>query len=173
VSGHELSDAYDKLRWARNHYETLRGQIQPFEQRDSHTITCEVDPDAGEYVFYVHSLEPPDPDWGLWIGDCLHNARTALDYLMVRLVALVRGIPPRDVEDIQFPIYDDPQKFASRMGGLKKEPLFSGYLTRIEELQPFHQGNPSIWGLNGNLPLLHALPTALQRLSLLDNVDKH
>jgi hypothetical protein len=42
-------------------------------------------------------------------------------------------------------------------------------------LQPFNQGNPSIWGIDPahGGPLVHPLPTALQRLGLLDNIDKH
>ena len=171
-----LDDAFDKLRWARHHFEVLRSEVEPFEKRDAHTISVEVDADSGEYVFRVHNLEAPDPDWGLRIGDCLHNGRTALDYLMVRIVALVTDTEPRDVETVQFPIHDDPKAFASRIGSLRKQhPVFSGYLTRIEELQPFNVGNPSIWGMeaHGGWPLHHMLPMALKRLSTLDNIDKH
>lgn len=181
-----LDDALDKLRWAGKHLEILREQIEPFEQRDAHTITVEVDADAGEYAFYVRGLEPPDPDWGLIVGDCLHNARTALDYLVVRLFALVTGQEPRDIEAIQFPIYDDPGKFKScaPVAEMRKHPAFSGYLARVEELQPFNLGNPSVWGppsypgpdAGGILiagPHFHPLPSALSRLSMLDNIDKH
>jgi hypothetical protein len=89
-----LDDAWAKLEWARKHYERLRPDIEAFEKRDGHTITVEIDPDTGKCVFHVHGLDTPDPDWGLHIGDCLHNARTALD-LMVRLVAFIRGEEPR------------------------------------------------------------------------------
>ena len=52
--------------------------------------------------------------------------------------------------------------------------LFGGYLTRIEELQPYNNGNPAIWGLSQHgLPFNHALPQALDRLAALDNIDKH
>ncbi len=142
-----LDDAWDKLRWAKKHFEVLRGQIEPFEQRDAHRISVEVDVERGEYKFYVSGLEDPDPDWGLLIGDCLHNARTALDYVMVRLWAQTTGQDPRDVGNVQFPIYDDPGEFASKVGRLRKNLPFSGYLARIEELQPFNAFNPSVWGV--------------------------
>jgi len=62
-------------------------------------------------VFHVHGLDTPDPDWGLHIGDCLHKARSALDHLMVRLVAFIRGEEPRDVSVVQFPIHSDPTRY--------------------------------------------------------------
>ena len=171
----DLSDALDKLRWAKHHFDCLRHQIEPFEQRDAHRITLEVNADAGEYVFYVHNLEEPDPDWGLLIGDCLHNARTALDYLMVRLWALAANKVPKDIGGIAFPIYDSPARFAGAptVTEVRKCLPFGGYLARIEELQTYNIGNVSIWGAGDGKPLIHGLPTALQRLSRLDNMDKH
>ena len=172
----DLTDAFDKLRWSKHHFEVLRSQIEPFEQRDTHSVRVEVDPDAGKYEFYVTGLEIPDPDWGLMIGDCLHNARTALDYVMVRLWALVTGQDPKDVSHIQFPIYNDPQKFAS-VRERHKELAFSGYLATIEALQPFNCWNPSIWGFggtpSGQFKTPASLPGSLDRLSSLDNIDKH
>lgn len=171
-----LDDAFDKLRWAREHVSTLFTQITAFEVAKAHSISVEIEPDAGEYVFYVHDLAEPDPDWGLIIGDCLHNARTALDYLMVRIVARLTGEKPRDISTVQFPVETDPAVFASKVSGLRKQnPVFSGYLTRMEELQPYNQGNPSIWGIDPKTggPLVHQLPAALQRLTTLDNIDKH
>jgi hypothetical protein len=172
-----LDDAWDKLRWAKHHFEILRPQIESFEQRDSHTFSYEVDPQEGQYTFYVHGLEPVDPDWGLIIGDCLHNARTALDYLMVRLEAWVTGTDPADLHTIGFPIIEDPQDFASKVGKLKKDPALGPYITRIEELQPFNNGHPAIWGTvrygDTQTTKLRLLPGALQRLSILDNLDKH
>ena len=169
-----LDDARAKLRWARHHFETVRPQIEAFEQRDAHTFSHEFDTKTGQYTFYVHGLEMTDPDWGLVIGDCLHNARTALDYLLVRLYAYVAGEDPKDVRVVSFPIYDDPADFASKVGGLRKDPVLKHYVTRIEELQPFNLGNPAIWGLREfGLPVYSLLPAALSRLSNLDNIDKH
>lgn len=199
MAGPSLDDPLDKLRWAKRHFEVLRCQIEPFEQRDAHTISCDVDRDAGKYVFRVHGLEPVDPDWGLMIGDCIHNARTALDYLMVRLYAIATGQEVRTIRRVSFPIYthtniahaelgtpasflaadaDDAARsdFASATAKYRKHPAFSGYLATIEQLQPFNQGNVSIWGAanpNGSMRRIHPLPIALEYLSTLDNLDKH
>lgn len=182
-----LADAHEKARWARKHYDDLRAEIDAFQQRDEHRITVDVDVDAGEYVFHIHDLPTPNADWGLCIGDCLHNGRTALDYVMVRLWALITGRDPRDVKGIQFPIYGlDPNNpdpdaaleaarsaFKSTTGKLGQEFAFSGYLATIEQLQPFNALNPSVWGFITPQFRASLLPTALDKLSRWDNIDKH
>jgi hypothetical protein len=170
-----LDDPREKLRWARQHFETLRPQIEAFEQRDAHTISVEVNADAGEYVFHVHNVEEPDPDWGLMIGDCIHNARAALDYLMVQLYAWITESDPRETTGVQFPISHDPDRFRSSPSVVEagKHFHFSGYLARLEELQPYNSLNVSVWGspkINGSASYLAA---GLQNLSRLDIIDKH
>jgi len=133
-------------------------------------------------VFHVHGLDTPDPDWGLHIGDCLHKARSALDHLMVRLVAFIRGEEPRDVSVVQFPIHSNPTRYEGAVSSLAKEPLLSGYLACVKEPQPFNNRNPSIWGYTnlgetavwplGGPPNFSPLPNAVDHLSKLDNVDK-
>jgi hypothetical protein len=167
-----LDDAFDKLGRAKHHFELLRSEIQPFEERDAHRITVDVDANAGTYVLRIRDLGAPNPLWGLIVGDCLHNARTALDYVAVNLWAYAMGTDPRDVSGIAFPIYDDPQQPPRTIAKMRKELAFSGYLTRIEEVQPFNHGNPSVWGTSP-LMQMHALPIALRRLSELDTIDKH
>jgi hypothetical protein len=169
-----LDDARDKLRWAEQHLEALRREIEPFEEANPYRISVNIDDDAGEYVFYVHDLPDLSPDWSLRIGDCVHNARTALNYLMVQLVSGVTGDAPKDIDDFEFPVYDEPKRFNGAIGNLRQNLAFAGYLTRMEELQPFNHANPSIWGLDAHgLPNLSGLPIALKRLSDLDNMDKH
>lgn len=168
-----LDDAWSKLARARHHFDLLRPQVEAFEQRDNHSFSFKIDPQEGKYTFHVHGLETPDPDWGLIIGDCVHNARSALDHLMVRLVALTTGTPPQEIDYVTFPIATNPGSI--RIPKAVRDDLsFRGYLTRIEELQPFNAGNPSIWGRTSDgLPIHPRLPAALHRLSTLDVIDKH
>ena len=171
-----LFEAHEKARWARHHYDALWPEIKALEDAERHRITVDVDADAGQYVFRVYDLPAANPDWGLRIGDCLHNARSALDYVMVRLYALVTGQDPRKVERVQFPVYDTKEKWSGAISGseLGKLPFLSGYLARVEELQPFNGQNPSIWGFNSfGLGRASLLPLALSKLSAWDNIDKH
>lgn len=175
-----LDDSIDKLRWARRHFDSIRHDIEAFEQTSEHTFSVDVDPERGEYVVYVHHVPQAPEDWALAIGDVVHNARTALDYLMTSLLSLVTGQEPQTIDEIGFPIYDERSQFHGATRGnakLHEQPAFSGYLARIEELQPYNVGNPSVWGTvpwgTGRHPMIHALPAALQRVQRLDIVDKH
>jgi hypothetical protein len=169
-----LEDIQAKVGWAWHHFDALQDEIIAFEEANPKSYSAHINADTGEYVFHVHGLNPVKDSWGLRIGDVLHNARTALDYLMVRLVAFVTGQEPRDIGMLTFPIYSDPDKFTGAVSQVVKEPLFSGYLARIKELQPFNNGNPSIWGSRwGGDPVVSPLPQALDRLARLDNLDKH
>ncbi len=173
-----LFEAHEKARWAGHHYETLRPEIEAFRDRDDHRITVDINTDTGEYVFRVFDLLTPRPEWGLQIGDCLHNARSALDYLMVRLYAVGTGEDPRDIETIQFPVCDSQAKFDNTrtVKEFRKCRALGCYLTLIEELQPFNEHNPAIWSESDPLTPSgrHApLPLALSKLSRWDNIDKH
>jgi len=174
-SRYSLDDSWEKLRWAKRHFEILRGQIEPFEQRDRHTLSVDVDANEGTYTFHVDGLEAADPDWGLLIGDCVHNARSALDHFMVQLYARVARIDPREVTSIQFPIYDTPDRFRSSSSVVeaRKHQKISGYITRLEELQPYNRLNPSIWLIHDPLKMPPPVGMYLAELSRLDNVDKH
>ncbi len=175
MSKPSLDDALDKLRRAMHHFEIAKPKLEALEDQDAHTIRLKLDVDTGEYSFHVYDLEEPDPDLGLIVGDCVHNARASLDYLMVRLYSLVSGETPGLVKNVQFPISKDPQSFKDAVKCFSQYQLAKGYIARIEELQPYNNGNPSIWGLRPGtmMPAIHALPNALDRLSTLDNIDKH
>jgi hypothetical protein len=170
-----LGPAWEKLRRAWNHFENLRPQIEAVERESGHTFSYELDGDAGEYVFYIHDLAPPDSDWGLVLGDCIHNARSALDCLAVQLFALATGQHAKDVEGIEFPVASDVSGLKRAVKQAAKVPSFSGYLKRIEELQPYNDSNPSVWErpAEGDVSPLSTLPGVLKQLHDLDNIDKH
>src|SRR5262249_8138134 len=143
-----------------HHWDLLEPRIRAFEQRDAHTFTVERDAVAGQYVFHVHGLEPLDPDWNLMVGDCIHNARAALDCLIAQLFGLVSGQRPEGIDRLQFPLVTEPERFASSMGisRARKERDFAIHLARIEELQPYNATNPSVWGDGPEGEILSTLP---------------
>ena len=102
-----LEDPWRKYKWAEDHSEPFWNEIQTFEQTNPYTIRCEVNADTGEYVFYIEELPEVVPDWGMTIGDIVHNLRSTLDHLAVLLVALCIGQDPVEIDFVQFPVYDE------------------------------------------------------------------
>jgi hypothetical protein len=168
----DISAAYKKLWWAERHYENLRSEIEPFEQNHAYTVRIQFDADTGEHVFHVNNLAEVGDDWGLKIGDAIHSARSALDYLAIRLVCIYEQADPGDVGGVYFPICSEAPRFQGSRASLEKRML-PGHLTRIEELQPFHDHDPSIWGSPKSPDRQPSLCATLDALSNLDNIDKH
>lgn len=108
----------------------------------------------------------PAPDftqWGLLVGDCAHNLRSALDNLAFALARLERD-PPRDPRGVTFPIYVDEDAF-DREGRSRIKQLPPAAANIITALQPFQPETP-IAGVVRAADLL----LALHRLN---NADKH
>lgn len=166
-------DAQERLRWARQHYESISDEIATFEEAHRYSIRCTVDKDSGEYSFHVFGLEEPPSDWGLVIADCLHNARVALDYIAVGLLSLSTGADPAEIDNIGFPIVTDHKDLSGVMKRLATKGMADGYLTRLKELQPVKVGDPSIWGMGAHWPVMSTMPSQLHRLASLDNFNKH
>ena len=181
----EFGDAWEKLRWARRHYDALAPALREFEETKPYSISVQADFEAGRYEFHLHDLEPPNPDWALILGDCIHNARSALDCLMSQLYGIASGANAKDIDWLQFPVITKSEHFLGAKGidKARKEIRFGSFLGRIEELQPFNAANPSVWGSQGHAGVwgrdfddkvvLSTLPGVLKQLSDLDNIGKH
>lgn len=105
----------------------------------------------------------PLDDWGLLIGECVHNLRSALDNLAFALARLLRD-PPSRPEQIAFPIYQDRSKF-EKHGRVKLDQMPPEAGSLIERLQPYQRDKVEVEGTPDT--------DALVRLQLLNNQDKH
>ncbi len=107
-------------------------------------------------------VTPPIEEWGLLVGELVHNLRTSLDNLAYAL-ACVRQNPPARPWELAYPIFGDQADFDRRgRRGLNLLPDAAAQL--IEHIQPFQR---EVWPLD--VPEFHPL-MMLQRLS---NSDKH
>jgi hypothetical protein len=102
-------------------------------------------------------------DWGLLLGECIHNLRSSLDNLAFALARL-RCDPPEKPSKIAFPIFETRAEFEKR-GRANIDQLPEQAVALIELVQPFQRGNSK----EGGRPDLDAL-VHLQRLN---NTDKH
>ncbi|MGO8802565.1 hypothetical protein [Candidatus Binatus sp.] len=140
-----LRECWEKLNRGREHLKTLETEIDGFLRNEACVTNPKFDARQSKYLFRVDSLEPiPQARWALIIGDCVHNARTVLDYIAWRLA----GSDLAD-RDTSFPIC------------LTQHQWFSGYwrverirhwaaIAEIHKLQPYLRPNPqtrALWFL--------------------------
>jgi hypothetical protein len=103
--------------------------------------------------------------WGLLLGECIHNLRSALDNLAFALARLVSD-PPSTPSALHFPICRDKSGFEKSdriRRSLDQMPAEAAAL--IERLQPFHRDGSEASGHPDNDPLV--------LLQWLSNQDKH
>ena len=143
-----LADA--RFRWmqARRHLSTMNREVGAFREGKSYTIVRDVDADKSEYVYQCRYLEPfPSERLGLIIGDCLHNAKAALN-------SIVRVLAGSEFDyRVEFPIYVDAYQFehTARRWASKKVLIHKSAIAELRSLQPYHLRDPrkdSLWMLN-------------------------
>jgi hypothetical protein len=155
-----------KLDRAKTHFQALNRSIGAFKRSKTHDfIVTKFDPDTGEKVVHLKILkEPKNPEWGLLLGDMLHNLRSALDHLVWQLV-LLSGEKPR--RQNQFPIIRTKAEYweatRNRSESARDRMLVGvseDHRTFIDLVQPFNaRDEPE--------------GTSLAILSWLSNADKH
>jgi hypothetical protein len=169
-----LAEPRAKLRRSRQHLDDLIDDYcrvfglerdgdwaTPTRDVTADTTQRLVTEDDGHWVVFSQRMpELPAEDWGLILGDAVHNARSALDLLVCQLLALNGRTPTRWNG---FPIYSTPPKdarerkrLAGYLAGLRPE-----HADGIRALQPFALagGSREAW--------------KLRTLGSLDNLDKH
>lgn len=135
---HPLDGVWARLGWADQHADALKYLIGQFLDHDPYRIVSEQDPHTGECLLRAQVLKPPPTiEWGLRLGDILHNFRSALDHLVWQLALAHRPDrepPPRT----EFPIFIDRELFAAerrkKIGGLSSRAQ-----EIIERLQPYNR----------------------------------
>lgn len=164
---HEL-----KLIRAHYHLQQLDTEMNAWLDIQRQSIVTEPDPDnPGYFLVKVTAPRPPADPFGVMVGDCVHNMRSALDHLAFAL--LKRHTPTltdKLIKDSEFPIFGDedrqgntgagPKLFHNGAMKTKIAGVAPAAQTEIERLQPYHRGKD--W--RGH---------HLWVLSVLANIDKH
>ncbi len=121
---------------ARGHLDTLEREFDAFEQ-DAYRIRHDVERFGREHVYRVKALRKTRPEWGPVIGDCLHNAASALDHLAYELAILHTGTLPADLaRETHFPIYATPWEFWDHLQNLRG--IGADQVAPLERLQPYY-----------------------------------
>src|ERR1051325_380147 len=153
---HPLDGIKLKLKRAAQHLRSITDIIDPIRNAKFQVVS-RYDPDDG--LFKLSSRFPEiDPDLSVIIGDCLHNMRSSLDYLIWQLV-IKNGQTP--IKDNMFPICYSIEGFNRQITRNRLQGISINAQTVVDALQPYHRGQPACF--------VHPLWI----LSELMNVDKH
>jgi len=159
MEAYPLSGVELKLERARAHLETLEDAYSAFCDRDPLTISMRYEDreypvlirdDSGEErqerrtheyaVFRLHIKEHPPPAWSVIIGDCLQNARAALEHLAWRLAYTEQGgMGPNAYTS--FPIYAKRREYRKMEEGprSKVQQMAEPVREAIKCVQPYQR----------------------------------
>ena len=157
----DLTGALVKLDRAAEHIRFLVGEVDAFQKDNPLTTFAEFEANR-DFLVKVRVPQTPDLQWGVVLGDAVHNLRSALDHAAWELVQrnVRAGFKPVLTEKqerlIQYPISDDRARF-------KTAPVMRFLTTRqialLRRYQPYRRPWPEA--------------TPLSELAWLDNIDKH
>jgi hypothetical protein len=154
-----------KLRRAHQQFETLDVAFHGFLETHPkpYRILTHDDPNTRDRIYGIEIIKPPPTvEWGVLIGEFIHNLRSSLDHLAYALcLAHTPGKTPPPATE--FPIFWDENRFddvKSGGGRYKIRGMSWAMQCAIRDLQPCQRGgaakSQSLW--------------ILQEMS---NIDKH
>jgi len=163
-----------KYERAKEHFEAMRSEVVAFLKPSRPCdLVVQFDGESHEYVVRAQVLRQPPIRLSLIVGDCLHNARSALDHLVWQLIFKHSG---KDATRCEFPIFCD------------RDDYLLGPLQPAQGKAASHRRNPGGRKITGVDPRVKAIierlqpynrtdgPADLHPLYLLhnlDNRDKH
>jgi hypothetical protein len=145
-----LHGARLKVIWAQQHLRAFRDDIAAYLTTKPYVFPVEQDPDfpIGQPVI----TEQPPVTLSLILGDCLTNARAALDYIAWQLAVRFFDPPvnigePHDRRITTFPLFDRPNEggYLNRINGWRNRQVPAAVLDRIESVQPYNGWEPLWW----------------------------
>src|SRR5438874_2394687 len=99
MSDPSLDKALRKFERAEEHVDALQTWTERFCAEHSNAGVIEDDPNTGDCVLRCKfRARPPVLDWGVLIGEALHNFRSGLDYL----AWILGGDPPPNPKTSEF-----------------------------------------------------------------------
>jgi len=148
-SSPNLNGVYAKLARGQKHLNDLEYALETFLKERPYRAVVEDGPNPGDYILRGKIVKrPPVYKFGVMIGDCVHNLRSALDQLVWELGGKTSSAP----RHIAFPIFWRKagaagfDENASRMLDGLSRPMQDA----IRAIQPYRRGrrNEPLWILH-------------------------
>lgn len=166
----EVRGAQLKIERALEHLNFISAKAAEFVEGNLYFMAEPIKDERGDEWDILRWVEkqPPYETFGVWLGDFIHNIRSALDYCVYAAVLESNEDPG---EHTQFPIYDNRnlwiRDIEKRDPTLKPSPIFgispdSQEFAIIEKAQPYRLRTPK-----------QRLRHPLYELLRMSNIDKH
>lgn len=139
IAGHPFDSAYGKLNRAREHLESLHGEIVAFEARHAYGGQITTDLKTGWRVLRVRVFRALPQRLGTHAGDYFTNLRAALDHAVYG-IALASGTYPTRT---QFPICSSASAF-TRQSRRDLSGLPARWVPVFDALQPYTEDNRNV-----------------------------
>jgi hypothetical protein len=158
-----------KLRRAAEHLDLINDQVNLFVEKNIEApIPFDPAPEDEWTILRRGRVEPVDPMLGTYLGDFIHNARSALDNLVCAMI--LRNDPDHLLGHAGFPAYEGYKQWLSQIMNRRRsgddpaptDGVSPEVLAAIERSQPYHIKSPAV-----------RRRSALLLLQAASNVDKH
>lgn len=156
---HRLAGAIAKFNRSKEQFDELRNEVAAYFAADPPPFFSvgSFDHDTWEWVHRLQVRTEIPLQWGVVLGDCVHNLRSALDHVVCQVTLLDGGEPNTQT---QFPIVSESSERFQRQADKRIPSLTATHRAIVESAQPFHRGTA-------------AASHPLAVLASLSNADKH
>lgn len=151
-----------KIARAKHHINDLNAQANDFFAAHWGLVVTEK-PETGERSLFLKSDKTLPEDFGVLIGDAVHNLRSALDHV---IWAFVSPHNPRNPAKVQFPFTRDADSLKASIIDRQIDLAGPKVVGIINDARPYKGGSDKLVGLH-NLSILdkHKLLTPIASLS--------
>lgn len=165
LEGHRLAGVIEKFNRAKEQFDEFRSELDTFLDAEPgpYFSRGEFDHDSWEWIERFQIRRELPLRFGVILGDCIHNLRSALDHLIcqVTLLDLPDGASADGVcEWTQFPIISESERKFESKAKRMIPGLSADHRALVKHLQPYHAGD-------------EARRHPLAVLASLSNADKH
>ncbi len=151
-----LDNVRRKITHAKLHLERVNAEAARYHKANDNQFVPEANNSTNQPTFRVRPKLPIPDEIALFVGDCLQNLRTSLDYLIWELILAAGNTPGKKN---QFPVCLAPKAFQDAQAAGRLQGVDPAAVALIESIQPYHDGKPDA--------------TCLAILDVLTNINKH